>query len=121
MESTKRKPVLGKSSRKSIRRIVENDSNKIFSSTTVNHIRSTFNTCPHCAGIPFETIVGICEDKICPDCEHKKTAWLIQKYQAQIDARKKKKFAPVEKERRHRSKQQNLIYNITKEKQSWQN
>ena len=116
MERKKRKQIPGAHRTKSIHRAVKVNSEKIhqpadkFIPSTINHQTSSiYNTCPHCAGIPFETIVGICEDKVCPDCEHKKTAWLIQKYQADEEARKKKKFAPIEPGRKRKHIRTNFL------------
>jgi len=96
MERQKRKPVPGKNSNKRIRRAVKVNDSEIFSSTTYNHQSTTNNFCPHCAGNSFEDLQGVLETGLCIACEHEKTAWLIQKYQADEEAREKKKFAPIE-------------------------
>jgi len=117
MERRKRKSIPDKNSGKRVRENVQADvleihqtSNISHQTFVINHQKSSiYNSCPHCAGIPFETIIGLCEDRICPDCEHKKTAWLIQKYQADEEARKKKKFAPIEPERKRKHIRTNFL------------
>jgi len=117
METRKRKQIPGAHRSKRVQRNVKADTQKQPSqpkadpplAETIHNQRTTLNLCPHCAGNSFEDLQGVCETGLCVECEHEKTAWLIQKYQADADARKKKKFALIEPGRKRKHRRTNFL------------
>jgi len=116
METRKRKQIPGAHRTKSIHRNVEISSiatpppsEKFLQSTIINLQSTIYSTCPHCAGNSFEELEGVLETGLCVECEHEKTAWLIQKYTADEEARKKKKFSLIEPERKRKHIRTNFL------------
>jgi len=54
---------------------------------------SVYGTCPHCAGVGFKDILGSTYERwLCPGCELKKSAYLIDRYAAEDALNRVRKY-----------------------------